>query len=344
MKNTHFYIAMPIYNVENFIRESVDSVLAQTYPDFELIMVDDGSPDRCGEICDEYAAKDKRIHVIHQANGGVMCARVNAIRYIRQHANADDYMVSVDPDDIIAPNALETIAKTIAETGSEMVVYRHEDFYPNGHTELSAHPEKQDCTITDKRELYTTMFTTYGYAAMWRKAIKVTLLSEDDYAQFYHVRTGEDYLLSIDITLKCSRATFLNDILYHYRQNPASLTNARSFENYQSNDYFVELVWEKMQEIGLWQEADYEKHYALCKVLFRMNAWMYFKYFVSDSRKIAKVKQMLSYPVNREMLKRIAKKDWDLYLVREGHFHILCLLGNLLGCARFIYRLVKKHL
>lgn len=342
MKDTCFYIAVPVYKVEKYLRTSLDSILAQSYHNFQIVIVDDGSPDRCGEICDEYAAKDSRIHVIHQENSGVMCARVKAIQFIRRHGKPNDYMVSVDPDDYIAPNALEVLNKSISETGSEMVFYCSNDLYPDGRTVPCNPAGMKACTITDKRELYSTVFTTYGYAGMWRKAIQISLLSDDDYAQFYHIRTGEDYLLSIDITMKCSQATFLEDILYYYRQNPDSLTNARSFDNYQSNDYFVELVWEKMREVGLWLEEDYEKHYALCKCLFRMNAWMYLKYFVSDSKKIVKLKDMLSYPVNQEMLKRITKKDWDLYLMREEHFHILCLLGNLLGCARFIYRQLKR--
>ena len=68
-------IIVPIYKVEDYIRECIDSILAQTYPDFELILVDDGSPDSCGRICDDYAKRDNRIKVVHKVNGGISSAR-----------------------------------------------------------------------------------------------------------------------------------------------------------------------------------------------------------------------------------------------------------------------------
>ena len=68
-------VIVPVYNVEKYIHRCIDSILTQTFTDFELILVNDGSPDNCGAICDEYAAKDPRIHVIHQPNGGLSIAR-----------------------------------------------------------------------------------------------------------------------------------------------------------------------------------------------------------------------------------------------------------------------------
>lgn len=89
-------IIVPVYNVEEYLFKCIDSILAQTFTDFELILIDDGSPDRCGEICDEYAAKDQRIIVIHQQNAGVSAAR-NAGLDIAQGA----YIGFVDSDDVI---------------------------------------------------------------------------------------------------------------------------------------------------------------------------------------------------------------------------------------------------
>lgn len=81
-------VIVPVYNVEPYLRQCVDSILAQTFTDFELILVDDGSPDNCGAICDEYAEKDRRIHVIHQANGGLSAARNAGLDWCLQTAPA----------------------------------------------------------------------------------------------------------------------------------------------------------------------------------------------------------------------------------------------------------------
>ena len=96
-----FSVIVPIYNVEKYLAECIDSVLAQTFTDFELILVDDGSPDSCGKICDEYAAKDSRITVIHKENGGLVSARKAGIK-----TAAGEYVVNLDSDDKITPEML----------------------------------------------------------------------------------------------------------------------------------------------------------------------------------------------------------------------------------------------
>ncbi|MBP3684236.1 MAG: glycosyltransferase family 2 protein [Oscillospiraceae bacterium] len=101
-------VIVPVYKVEPFLRRCVDSILSQTYGDFELILVDDGSPDRCGEICDCYAQQDSRVHVIHQENGGLSAARNTGIDYVS--ANSDSQWLSfVDSDDWVHPDFLKEL-------------------------------------------------------------------------------------------------------------------------------------------------------------------------------------------------------------------------------------------
>ena len=101
-------VIVPVYKVEKYIHRCVDSILGQTYADFELILVDDGSPDNCGAICDEYAAKDSRVVVIHQENGGLSAARNAGIDWA--FANSDSQWISfVDSDDWIHPCFLERL-------------------------------------------------------------------------------------------------------------------------------------------------------------------------------------------------------------------------------------------
>lgn len=101
-------VVVPVYKVEPYLRRCVDSILAQTFTDFELILVDDGSPDNCGAICDEYAQKDSRVHVIHQENGGLSAARNAGIDWA--FANSDSQWISfVDSDDWVHPQMLEQL-------------------------------------------------------------------------------------------------------------------------------------------------------------------------------------------------------------------------------------------
>ena len=110
-------IIVPVYKAEKYIHQCIDSLLAQTYSNIEVILVDDGSPDNCGKICDEYAAKDCRVKVIHQQNGGVSVARQTGI----DHATGE-YSIHADPDDWVELNMIEElVAKAVADN-ADMVI------------------------------------------------------------------------------------------------------------------------------------------------------------------------------------------------------------------------------
>ena len=96
-------IIVPVYKAEQYLRPCIDSILAQTYTDYELVLVDDGSPDNCGAICDEYATKDSRVKVIHQRNQGQAAARNAAVKMA-----LGEWICFVDSDDVIHPQMLES--------------------------------------------------------------------------------------------------------------------------------------------------------------------------------------------------------------------------------------------
>ena len=115
-----FSVIVPIYNIEKYIKRCIDSVLSQSFTNFELILVDDGSPDRCGAICDEYAKKDQRIQVIHKVNGGLVSARQAGIKVA-----SGDYVFHLDGDDAVLPDALESAHNIIRETGADIVSFSY---------------------------------------------------------------------------------------------------------------------------------------------------------------------------------------------------------------------------
>ena len=113
-------IIVPVYQVENYIRQCVDSILAQTFTDFELILVDDGSKDQSGQICDEYAEMDKRVKVIHQKNSGAASARNNGIG----HANGR-YLCFVDADDWIEDTMIAKCVSQMKEYDADILRHGH---------------------------------------------------------------------------------------------------------------------------------------------------------------------------------------------------------------------------
>ena len=110
-------IIVPVYKAEAYLHRCVDSILAQTFTDFELLLIDDGSPDRSGEICDEYAQKDSRIRVIHKENGGVSSARQRGL-----DEAVGEYTIHVDSDDWVEPNMLEELYKKAKQDDADIVI------------------------------------------------------------------------------------------------------------------------------------------------------------------------------------------------------------------------------
>ena len=107
-------IIVPVYKVEKYLSRCVDSILAQSFADYQLILVDDGSPDACGRICDDYASKDNRIHVIHQENGGISAARNAGLDWVFEHTDSQ-WLTFVDSDDWIHPEMLERLLFLVQE-------------------------------------------------------------------------------------------------------------------------------------------------------------------------------------------------------------------------------------
>ena len=110
-------VIVPIYKVEAYLRDCVDSILAQTYRNLEVILVDDGSPDNCGAICDEYAEKDSRVTVLHKVNGGLSDARNAGMA-----ACGGEYLMFVDSDDWLAEDSVATLYELICRTGAELAI------------------------------------------------------------------------------------------------------------------------------------------------------------------------------------------------------------------------------
>lgn len=140
-------IIVPIYKVEKYLRRCIDSLIYQDYLNIEIILVDDGSPDNCGTICDEYAQKDKRIKVIHQQNGGLSAAR-NAGIDVAQ----GNYLMFVDSDDWVEKNFCSTALRKAKETNSDIVVFGYNDVYENRTVKKSI-IEKEEKRYSTKEAL-----------------------------------------------------------------------------------------------------------------------------------------------------------------------------------------------
>ena len=135
--NKIFFI-VPVYKVEKYLKRCVESILTQTYQNMEIILVDDGSPDNCPQICDEFAHKHANIKVIHKENGGLSDARNAGIMYVRDVADAEDYITFVDSDDYIHPTYSKTMLDLCTENNCSVV----QCGYEKGSNEFFAESKK----------------------------------------------------------------------------------------------------------------------------------------------------------------------------------------------------------
>lgn len=252
--NIKFSIMTPVYKVERYLPECIESVLGQTYGNFEFILVDDGSPDHSGEICDEYAKKDSRIRVFHKPNGGLMHTR----RYALERAQGD-YYVFLDSDDYLSLDTLETLSRYIAESGADCVIYGLEWLRPEGTSHIKC--SSYDCgrVITDKRELYNIVFNDEAYNSLCRKCAKASCFDGRDHSRYYHIKRGEDLLQSLEIIENAGSFLFIPETLYCYRVNPASITHSDSYEGYRANFEVRETVLEFLGKSGVFTEEDYDR-------------------------------------------------------------------------------------
>lgn len=215
-------IIVPVYKVEKYLPKCIDSILAQTFRDFELILIDDGSPDRCGAICDEYAAKDSRIKVIHQQNAGVSAAR-NAGLDIA----TGTYLGFVDSDDWIEPEMYETMITTAKEKQVDVVVCGLEYIGPNGAIVIDNGQIDAVQKIT-RKELY---LRTYGlsqklyHGALWNKIIlRETFSSNRLSVKITHF---EDWLLLLSVYENVKSCILLPESFYHYTTDAESNSSKR---------------------------------------------------------------------------------------------------------------------
>ena len=171
-------VIVPVYKVEPYLRRCVDSILNQSFQDFELILVDDGSPDSCGAICDEYAARDSRIHVIHQENKGLSGARNTGI----DHANGE-YLAFVDSDDKWSPYFLESLYKALKEHDADISQCRWE--YMHGDEIKEAYNPNAKCECFTGREMLSNLYIQTGayYVVAWNKLYKKELFEEIRYQE-----------------------------------------------------------------------------------------------------------------------------------------------------------------
>ncbi len=288
-KTPFFSIIVPVYKTEQYIHQCLDSILSQTYSNFEAILVDDGSPDNCGSICDEYAARDSRIRVVHKQNGGLVSARKAGLA-----ESSGEYIVNVDSDDYIETDLLEQLSQVAEKHQPEAVLYNIKQFsqsdvsplknlLPDGfYSNESIKLIRQNLINNNKAE----QVILYNLCAMCVK--------KEKYFSFQNsvpqgISIGEDLAVSAPMLASCSSIYMLDYFGYYYRYNPTSIMNTFNVNE-------ISQIKQLLSHLSASLGSEYEQ---------RLNIYALTHYFSFIDRGIAN----LGYKEYRKLIKNTYDKE-----------------------------------
>lgn len=240
-----FSIILPIYNVEKYLRPCIDSILLQTYKDYEIILVDDGSKDSSGHICDEYGEKYLCIKVLHKPNGGLSDARNYGLPYAK-----GDYVFFVDSDDYLIDN--EVLSKLVERSKSnpDVIAFKSVKWFESTD-KLGTCTDRLQVSSPNlaATEMYLELIDkdTY-YNSAWSKIIKRTLLT-DNKIEFERGLLGEDNDWYYKVVSYVNTLELIDEPLYVYRQRAGSITKTSSTKNFEHLLLIIE-KWMSFVEEG----------------------------------------------------------------------------------------------
>lgn len=227
MSNPFLSVIIPVYNVEAYLPQCLDSILAQTFTDFEVLLVDDGSTDGSAALCDSYAGKDARFHCFHKENGGHTSARQVGFRQAK-----GEYVTFVDSDDWIDPDMYRKMCNTAKDTGADTVCCNYIAATPKGDIRCRSSFQEglyEKALLVEQiypRMIYSGSYFTYGEApSLCNKMFRRGLLEKHLCSVPLSVKIGEDALVSYICLLESSSVYFCDEYFYYYRSSSSSLTH-----------------------------------------------------------------------------------------------------------------------
>lgn len=275
-------VIVPIYNVEKYLRRCVESILSQTYSETEIILVDDGSTDSCGEICDSYAADYNNIKVIHKKNGGLGFARNSGFEI-----STGELIMFVDSDDFLSDDAIELLYNRIVCDGSDMAIGKHTDIYEDSSTNGAFCGWMTDSVISKEIVFERMSQTPFFAVSAWGKMYKRELLEGISYPS---LKCAEDLWVFPLIIDRCKLISVVNKTIYYYFQRSDSIIHKKSeiikHDELDATLNTVKILLKKGFEKSafVWYER------AICKAMFfndkKIALKLFDKYFSSVEKRM----------------------------------------------------------
>lgn len=332
MNTPFFSVLVPVYNVSRYLDICVNSLVSQTYKDFEIILLDDGSTDDSGKKCDEWQAKDDRIRVIHRENRGLFTTRLDEIE-----AAKGEYLVFVDSDDYIADNTLEFLYERIVKGKYDVITYGRSIVDENEKVrriELSVYEDESVFEQADRNNLLIRMLKNNDLTSIWSKCVKRTLMLDimTQLREYEGVNSGEDRIFTASIICNYNSFMYTDAPLYFYRCNGQGMSNTAQIKHFPDSlvcrkalKHFIENCKcnQKEQVINrFWDREWYGTLYLLKEYLrFDIDKKVYKNIYSQVMESIrtygnCKIKYRMTFflfnPVFYSLIKFLVKKVWPV--------------------------------
>lgn len=310
-------IIIPVYNVAPYLDQCLESVIIQTYKDWECILIDDGSKDNSGEICDKWGKIDSRFRIIHQINQGVSAARNRGIKESR-----GEYIVFIDSDDWVSPNYLFDMLNAI-DKNNDLVVSGNNHYYPNGEIETFKPTNKQNIELSAKNTSFfiKNIGLLYGPTSLLYKSTIIknfTILFPTEYS------LGEDLLFNFQYLEKVKHIQYIPFANYNYRIiNSGSLTSIYRDNTFDIHSHQWKVQKDFLINKGMWNEYS--------QFFFSLKLWgiIYNGIFSSQKNELQHIKRILNIKEG-EILKStyysFKCSQWIKLLIINKHYILLFLI------------------
>ena len=316
-------IIIPAYNVEKYLSQCLDSILAQTFKDFECICVNDGSTDNTLTILREYANKDNRIKIINQKNSGSSVSRNNGIKQA-----LGQYISFIDADDWVTENYLEILYSKIIETDADIVRASYKFYHQKDNVYESARIRRIH-EIKDNTDI-ERLYKGYAGAFVWAKLYKISLM-RDNNIYFYEGKTAEDCPFSSLVYLYAKKICFITDELYFYRRQVEGITANEQAQIVDAFDNFLELSRDLINRKFITKEI----------MNFLTDTFIYKIGKISDSVSIDNKKRMLKQSTDNLKYLQIVSNNCNFFYKFKIKFSLYLL--NTFGVKSFkLFRILKN--
>ena len=339
-----FYVIVPVYNAVGYLDNCIGSVMNQSYQNFHIILVDDGSNDGSSQLCDKYDSLDNRVHTIHKKNGGQLSARITGLRYIIKNLPLDEaFLLHLDSDDQLVETALDTLNQIITQKQCDLVFYTMKGIKDEKVIEDIGWTDIYEGIVEDRSKLFSIVLNDNKYNSLCCKAISTTLIpfeKLDIYERYYSVRHGEDMLQSLEFINNSKRAVFIKDRLYIYTFNPESVSRSPQHIKSLLDSTSLQYAWEFVKEQNIWKKGDYRKYLRYCREILQSRILTAVMNCEEDGDVLNIFRIVENNSYYQMLLNNADFKDYILVLLRNHNYSLLL---RILKARNRISRIKKRY-